>query len=77
MPKDIDPSIISDHALLRWFERVGGIDIPWLRAHVAERCRDLIESGASGGWCDGMWVVIRDGKIVTFSPPERKPRKHR
>lgn len=73
-----DPDeVITDHALVRWLERVGGIDMAYFRREIADRCEDLLASGASGGWIDEHWVVIRDGKIVTFSPPERKPRKSR
>lgn len=71
--------IITDHALVRWLERVGGIDMEWFRGHVAERCQALVDSGASGGWIDDHWVTIRGGKVISFTPdrPDQRGRQLR
>lgn len=76
MPEPIDPSCITDHALIRWLERVAGMDMEYFRAHVADRCADLLRSGASGGWIDEHWTVIKHGQVITFSPtkPNKKPK---
>lgn len=59
---------VTDHALVRWLDRVGGIDMEWLRDHVAERCETLLESGASGGWVDQHWAVVKNGTVISFLP---------
>lgn len=70
---------VSDHALVRWLDRVAGIDMEYFRRHVADRCQSLIDSGASGGWVDDHWVVIKDGQIISFTPdrPDQRARKQR
>lgn len=67
---------VTDHALVRWLERVGGIDMAYFRREIAERCKDLLDSGASGGWVDDHWCVIRDGNVVTFRPAKADTYNH-
>lgn len=72
-----DPAeFVTDHALVRWLERVGGIDMQYFRRQIAERCQDLLDSGASGGWIDEHWCVIRDGNVVTFRPAKADTYHH-
>lgn len=69
---------VSDHALVRWLERVGGIDMDFFRREIAERCGDIAMSGASGAWIDEHWAVFDHGKVVTFLPDKPKTQmRHR
>jgi hypothetical protein len=60
------PSPVSDHALIRWLERVHGIDMEFFRSQCASNCADLVASGASGGWIGGQWCVVKNNAVVTF-----------
>ncbi len=44
---------VSDHAVLRYLERVGGFDIDRLRNEIRQRCLAAAESGATGVVVDG------------------------
>jgi hypothetical protein len=57
---------ITDHALIRWLERVHSMDMVRHRAECAAAVEDLVASGASGGWIKGQWCVVKNGQVVTF-----------
>jgi hypothetical protein len=59
---------VTDHALVRWLERVRGLDVARERAECAAAVEDLVASGASGGWIKGQWCVVKNGQVVTFMP---------
>lgn len=65
---------VSDHAVLRWLERVHGLDVAKTRAEMLR----AVAAGATGP--DGMVyvgncsVVVEDGAIVTVYPKGCKPR---
>lgn len=44
---------VTDHALLRFLERVGGFDIDGLRRNMASRLRDAAATGAPAVVIDG------------------------
>lgn len=50
---------VSDHAVLRYLQRVGGFDIERLRAEIAARVEGAAEAGASGVVIDGFRYCIR------------------
>lgn len=65
---------ISDHALLRFLERAGGLDIGTLRATLADslcRAHSAVEE-IGGGDCmivaDGLAYLVRKGTVVTVLP---------
>lgn len=67
---------ISSHALLRYMERVRGIDVDSYRKEFLERIRPAAEAGASRVLMDGLVWVIDTGKVVTVHRPSvRKPKK--
>ena len=43
MPK---PIAVTDHALVRWIERVGGVDLETFREAIRDDVRNAIEAGA-------------------------------
>lgn len=56
---------ISDHALLRWLERVHGIDVEFFRQKLLDETRDYIAVGATTIKRDGATYIIKDGILVT------------
>lgn len=61
-------TIVSDHAVLRYLERVGGFEIDALRAQIAERVDAAAQIGATAVVIDGFHFVIRRspmGPVVT------------
>ena len=50
--------IVSDHAVLRYLERVGGFDISRLRCEIAARLQPAADAGAHGVVIDGHSYLI-------------------
>lgn len=65
---------VSDHALLRFIERAGGLDIEALRAELARSLARATTSAALIGTqdftvrADGLTYVVRNGIVVTILP---------
>lgn len=71
----IVPSI-SDHALLRYIERVHGVDVEALKADLlTETLVTAIKAGASGLKTEHGTFVIKGASVVTFLAPEMRPRR--
>lgn len=51
--------VVSDHAVLRYLERVGGIDVEALRQAIGARTAVAAALGASGVSVDGLTYVIQ------------------
>jgi hypothetical protein len=49
---------VADHALMRFIELVGGVDLSSFRAHIAEIVRDSMSIGATKVTMDGFIYVI-------------------
>jgi hypothetical protein len=62
---------ITDHALLRWLERSGALDVEVVRAMLAASLARGMAAGAELGTAnfaivaDGLIYKVRDGKLVT------------
>ncbi len=62
---------VSDHALLRYFQRIAGIDVEVFRAQLAERLErgaGAAESIGGGQYIiriQGAGFVVKDGVVVT------------
>lgn len=67
MRKRIEASV-SDHALVRWLERVHGIDMEAMRRELLSQARPFLEAGCSGFPLDGLWAVGHNGKLITLTP---------
>lgn len=74
-------NLISDHALLRWLERVRGLDVVELRREIAASTPGLnVFVGALRGRAgrvplgNGLTAIIRDGVVVSFVPSGGKQR---
>lgn len=73
---------VTDHAVLRWMERVQGVDIEAVRREIGRTADQGISAGASGVVSHGMVLRIADGVVVTVAPQNepdkrngRKPRR--
>lgn len=58
---------VTDHAVLRYLERHGGLDIEALRRSIAERLKPVALTGAERATVDGMVFVFRadpEGRAV-------------
>ena len=60
--------VISDHALVRWLERVHGIDLSAFRSAIAEITQGAADKGACGVVKDGHTYVIKNNTVVTVVP---------
>lgn len=65
---------ISDHAMLRYLERVVGIDVQSHRHEVEAIVAQAVELGACGLVHDGWRYAIDDFRIVTVRPASSEPR---
>lgn len=68
---------VSDHALLRYLERVKGIDVEGVRAHIAQVCRGVVLARCVKA--EGFDFIIKNQTVVTVKPvgarnPKRVPR---
>lgn len=70
--------LVTDHAIVRYLERVGGFDIEGLRRSIGRRCDTAHEAGATSVLIEGHAFLIVDGHVVTVLDGgemlNRKPR---
>lgn len=68
---------VSDHALLRFLERVGGVDIAAIRASIAQATDRAAQLGAYKVVIDGYRYVLREDEhgpvVVTVEKPDTVP----
>lgn len=67
--------IITDRALIRWLERMHGIDMEAHRAKLAEVARPFAKIGAMHAEVGGLWLVFDGPKLVTVTPEKPSPRQ--
>jgi hypothetical protein len=61
-------TVVSDHAVIRFFERAMGFDIEQVRERiVTNSLNDAIKATGDGKYpiCEGLQVVVRNGVAVT------------
>jgi hypothetical protein len=65
---------ISDHALLRWLQRAGGLDVEAVRSALAGSLCRAHAAAQHVGACDysihvdGVTFVVRSGTVTTVLP---------
>lgn len=69
---------VTDHAVLRYLERVQGFDIEAVRRAIALKCKGA--TVARSVLSDGFSYMIKNGTVVTIRPtqaqnPRRVPRE--
>lgn len=65
---------VSDHALLRWLERVEGVDVEAIRRRIAKAVRRGAEEGAEGIRFEGVTFKLQynpGGPVVTTAHSPR------
>lgn len=69
---------VSDHAVLRYLERIGGFNIQRLKREIADRLQPAVDAGAGGIVIDGHSFVIEYGDqgpvVVTVLSATARPR---
>lgn len=65
---------VTDHALIRWLERVHGIPMEEFRKKLADVVRPSIKAGAIGLQRDGMLYTLVGPTLVTVTPGRRNYR---
>jgi hypothetical protein len=62
---------VTDHAVLRWLERVHGIDVEFFRDQIREIAGPAAAVGASGLKHAGFLYVISGGTVITVHEDDR------
>jgi hypothetical protein len=66
---------ISDHAVVRWLERVHDINIEQIRATIAEKVQSAIGTGASALIMGNIrFELSPDGHVITVIKKDKKKR---
>ncbi len=55
---------VTDHAVIRYMERVLGLDIEPVRAAIADVAGPAVRTGATAIITDGFRYVVRDGAVA-------------
>lgn len=58
-------AFVSDHAVVRYLERVVGIDVERFRREIGHRVDRAVEMGASGCVVGGYEYRLKDGHVTT------------
>lgn len=66
-------SPVSDHALIRWIERVQGINLDPMRMEIASICAEALAAGATSVVTNEATFVLDHGKIVSILEPGQRP----
>lgn len=66
------PANVSDHAVLRYLERVQGFDVEEVRRQIAATCARGVELGALAVTSNGFRYTLR-GDVVTTVMPKFEP----
>lgn len=71
------PVHVSDHALLRWLQRVEGVDVEAIRRRIARAVRRGVDEKAEGVRVEGVTFKVQynpDGAVVTTThTPHTRP----
>lgn len=57
---------VTDHAVVRWLERVQGVDVGAIRRDIANQCEPAIAIGATGIKIQGAKFVIHGNVVCTI-----------
>lgn len=64
---------VTDHAVLRYIERVGGFDVEAVRQHIAKVCAEAVAAGATTLKHDGIRFTFSTGAVTTVMPDKPGP----
>lgn len=75
MTRDFVEPRVTDHAVLRYIERVLGFDVDAIRDRIMSKTvRDAIRSHAEAVTIDGYRYAIKAGAVVTIMPASPDPK---
>lgn len=57
---------VTDHAVLRWLERHGFVDVEAVREQIFKETHEALKSGASKVSVNGTEYRMKDGVVVTL-----------
>lgn len=57
--------VVTDHAILRYCERLYGVDFDPFRASILKTVEQAAKAGASSVYADGFTYVIQNGSVIT------------
>jgi hypothetical protein len=66
--------IVSDHALIRYLERVHGIDMEFFRQCAATEAEDAAKAGARAAKIGDNWFMMDGHVLVTVLPSGKRPK---
>lgn len=72
--------LVTDHAVVRYLERVYGVDVVGIKARILRATEEARLKGAGGVTCDGTRYVLNNGgRVVTITAPHggRKTKRAR
>lgn len=70
--------VVTDHAVLRYLERIEGVDVARIRRRIEKLTRIAIDhDGASAVVVDGVRYKICDDHVVTVVPRDRTTRRRK
>lgn len=75
MTRKFSAEDVSDHALVRWLERVHGVDMEWFRAALANDIARLVALDNQLINRDGVTYLIRGGRLVSVTPGKTAQRR--
>lgn len=64
---------VTDHAVLRYLERVKGFDVEAVRRHIVDMCDGPAAVGAVVVNAEGVKFEIRGNVVVTITPKGQVP----
>lgn len=70
---NLQPIRVTDHAVLRYLERVVGFDIDAVRKHIADTCAAPAAIGAVCVRAEGYRFEITNNTVVTVRPDGVEP----
>lgn len=56
---------VTDHAVLRYLERVAGVDVEAIRDRIHRDIKEPLAAGASGVISNGIAYRFKNGKLVS------------
>jgi len=68
-----EPIRVTDHAVLRYMERVMGLNIEMVRKHIADTCAGPAAIGAVCVRAEGFRFEITNNTVVTVRPDNQAP----
>ena len=68
---------VTDHAVLRYLQRVKGIDIEGARLELGHVVDKAVEAGAGAAVIDGIRYVLDEITVITCTPVKMVPLRGR